>query len=61
MFKHTLDGSQRFIRPAAEAVGPLHPVRNLTDRYGIDRLSDDALLDDFQVGLLAGRSPMTIK
>jgi hypothetical protein len=30
-------------------------------RLVFDRLSDDALLDDFQVGLLAGRSPMTIK
>ena len=30
-------------------------------RLVFDRLSDDALLDDFQLGLLAGRSPMTIK
>jgi hypothetical protein len=30
-------------------------------RVIFDQLSDDALLDDFQVGLLAGRSPMTIK
>jgi hypothetical protein len=30
-------------------------------RLMFDRLSDDALLDDAQLGLLAGRSPMTIK
>ena len=30
-------------------------------RLVIDRLSDDALLDDAQVGQLAGRSPATIK
>jgi hypothetical protein len=36
VFKLTLDESQRFIRPAAEAAGPLHPVRDLIERYGID-------------------------
>ena len=30
-------------------------------RVIFDQLSDDALLDDFQVGLLAGRAAMTIK
>jgi hypothetical protein len=30
-------------------------------RLVFDRLSDDALLDDAQLGMLAGRSPMTIK
>lgn len=30
-------------------------------RQIFDRLSDDALLDDAQVGLLAGRSAMTLK
>jgi hypothetical protein len=30
-------------------------------RLMFDKLSDDALLDDAQVGLLAGRSPATIK
>ena len=36
-------------------------VREPDVRLLFDRLSDDALLDDFQVGLLAGRSPTTIK
>jgi hypothetical protein len=30
-------------------------------RLVFDRLSDDALLDDQQLGLLAGRAPTTIK
>ena len=30
-------------------------------RVVFDQLSDDALLDDAQLGQLAGRSPMTIK
>jgi hypothetical protein len=30
-------------------------------RVIFDQLSDDALLDDMQLGQLAGRSPMTIK
>jgi hypothetical protein len=35
--------------------------RDTDIRLVFDRLSDDALLDDFQVGLLAGRAAMTIK
>ena len=35
--------------------------RDTDIRLVFDRLSDDALLDDFQVGLLAGRAGMTIK
>jgi hypothetical protein len=30
-------------------------------RFVFDKLSDDVLLDDIQVGLLADRSPATIK
>jgi hypothetical protein len=30
-------------------------------RLVFDKLSDDALLDDAQVGLLAGRAPATVK
>jgi hypothetical protein len=54
MFKHTFDGSQRFIRPGVEAVGPLHPVRDLTDRYGIDDVlrAIDAGLQVFEAGNL---------
>lgn len=54
MFKHALDGSQRFIRPAAEAVGPLHPIHDLTERYGVDNVirAIDAGLDVFDGGAL---------
>jgi hypothetical protein len=54
VFRHTLDGNQRFIRPAAEAVGPLHPVRNLIDRYGVDDVlrAIDAGLQVFETGEL---------
>jgi hypothetical protein len=36
MFKYTISHGQRFIRPAAEAVGPLHPIHDLNELYGID-------------------------
>lgn len=42
-------------------MAPRRKSRDQDVRVIFDRLSDDALLDDFQVGLLAGRSPMTIK
>jgi hypothetical protein len=36
-------------------------VREPDIRLVFDKLSDDALLDDFQLGVLAGRAAMTIK
>jgi hypothetical protein len=52
VFKLTLDESQRFIRPAAEAAGPLHPLRNLLDQHGIDDIlrAVDAGLRVFEAG-----------
>jgi hypothetical protein len=64
VFKRTLDGNQRFIRPAVEAVGPLHPISNLTDRYGIDDVlrAIDAGLQVFETGdlLLTSGSDLRI-
>jgi hypothetical protein len=64
MFKHTIDGGQRFICPAQEADGPLHPVHNLTKQHGIDNVlrAVDAGLQVYEAGdlLLASGSDLRI-
>jgi len=54
MYKHRITDRPRFVRPGTEAVGPLSPLRDLLDRYGIDEIirAIDAGLDVYDAGTL---------
>jgi hypothetical protein len=54
MYKHRVTTRPEFIRPGAEAVGPLSPLRELLDHYGIDQVvrAIDAGLDVYDGGTL---------
>jgi hypothetical protein len=54
MYKHRVTDRSGFIRPGTEAVGPLSPLRELLDCYGIDQVvrAIDAGLDVYDAGAL---------
>jgi len=54
MYKHRISDHPRVIRSGAEAVGPLSPLRDLLDRYGIDEIvrAIDAGLEVYDAGAL---------